>query len=58
MAGNIYADTLVIAGSNTLGAKVVPQSRKNLKRSIPIRLSISLRKGSTTGIAAIIDSTA
>lgn len=53
------ADTkLVIKGSDTLGAKLVPQLAEAYKSSHPgVSFSIAA-EGSTTGIAAIIDGTA
>jgi phosphate transport system substrate-binding protein len=54
-----HADTkLVIKGSDTLGAKLVPQLAEAYKASHPgITFDIAA-EGSTTGIAAIIDGTA
>jgi phosphate transport system substrate-binding protein len=56
---SVQADTkLVIKGSDTLGAKLVPQLAEAYKASHPgISFSIAA-EGSTTGIAAIIDGTA
>ena len=56
---SLHADTkLVIKGSDTLGAKLVPQLAEAYKASHPgISFSIAA-EGSTTGIAAIIDGTA
>jgi len=56
---SVQADTkLVIKGSDTLGAKLVPQLAEAYKSSHPgISFSIAA-EGSTTGIAAIIDGTA
>src|SRR6202012_1513882 len=56
---SIQADTkLVIKGSDTLGAKLVPQLAEAYKSSHPgVSFSIAA-EGSTTGIAAIIDGTA
>jgi phosphate transport system substrate-binding protein len=49
---------LVIKGSDTLGAKLVPQLSEAFKQSHPnVSFSIAA-EGSTTGIAAIIDGTA
>ena len=57
--GAAHADTkLVIKGSDTLGAKLVPQLAEAYKASHPgVSFSIAA-EGSTTGIAAIIDGTA
>jgi len=55
----VHADsTIVIKGSDTLGAKLVPQLAEAYKASHPgVSFSIAA-EGSTTGIAAIIDGTA
>jgi phosphate transport system substrate-binding protein len=55
----VKADTkLVIKGSDTLGAKLVPQLAEAYKASHPgVSFDIAA-EGSTTGIAAIIDGTA
>src|SRR5258706_195980 len=54
----VHADTLAIKGSDTLGAKLVPQLAEAYKASHPgVTFSIAA-EGSTTGIAAIIDGTA
>ena len=55
----LHADTkIVIKGSDTLGAKLVPQLAEAYKASHPgVSFSIAA-EGSTTGIAAIIDGTA
>lgn len=51
------AETMVIKGSDTLGAKLVPQLSEAYKAAHPgIQFSIAA-EGSTTGIAAVIDST-
>ena len=57
--GSLHADTkLVIKGSDTLGAKLVPQLAEAYKHAHPgVSFSIAA-EGSTTGIAAIIDGTA
>jgi phosphate transport system substrate-binding protein len=57
--GSLQADTkLVIKGSDTLGAKLVPQLAEAYKAAHPgVSFSIAA-EGSTTGIAAIIDGTA
>src|ERR1700733_13996176 len=56
---SLHADTtLVIKGSDTLGAKLVPQLAEAYKASHPgVSFNIAA-EGSTTGIAAIIDGTA
>jgi len=56
---SVHADgKLVIKGSDTLGAKLVPQLAEAYKASHPgVSFSIAA-EGSTTGIAAIIDGTA
>jgi phosphate transport system substrate-binding protein len=51
-------DKIVIKGSDTLGAKLVPQLAEAYKPSHPgVSFSIAA-EGSTTGIAAIVDGTA
>src|SRR5262249_51237600 len=52
------ADTLVIKGSDTLGAKLVPQLSEEFKAQHPDTTFNIAAEGSTTGIAAIIDGTA
>ena len=52
------ADRLVIKGSDTLGAKLVPQLAESFKAQHPGTTFDIAAEGSTTGIAAIIDSTA
>src|SRR5438309_11112458 len=52
------ADTLVIKGSDTLGAKLVPQLAEEFKAQHPGTAFNIAAEGSTTGIAAIIDGTA
>ena len=52
------ADTLVIKGSDTLGAKLVPQLAEEFKAQYPGTTFDIAAEGSTTGIAAIIDGTA
>jgi len=56
---SVQADTkIVIKGSDTLGAKLVPQLAEAYKAAHPdVSFSIAA-EGSTTGIAAIIDGTA
>src|SRR6202047_1344612 len=52
------AETLVIKGSDTLGAKLVPQLAEEFKAQHPDTAFNIAAEGSTTGIAAIIDGTA
>ena len=52
------AETLVIKGSDTLGAKLVPQLSEEFKAQHPDTTFNIAAEGSTTGIAAIIDGTA
>ena len=52
------ADRLVIKGSDTLGAKLVPQLAEHFKAERPGTTFDIAAEGSTTGIAAIIDGTA
>ena len=52
------ADTLVIKGSDTLGAKLVPQLSEEFKAQHADTTFNIAAEGSTTGIAAIIDGTA
>lgn len=52
------ADRLVIKGSDTLGAKLVPQVAEQFKAQHPGTTFDIAAEGSTTGIAAIIDGTA
>src|SRR5438309_1705698 len=52
------ADTHVIKGSDTLGAKLVPQLAEEFKAQHPGTTFNIAAEGSTTGIAAIIDGTA
>jgi phosphate transport system substrate-binding protein len=51
-------DRLVIKGSDTLGAKLVPQLAEQFKAEHPGTTFDIAAEGSTTGIAAIIDGTA
>lgn len=53
-----HADRLVIKGSDTLGAKLVPQLAEQFKAQNPDVTFDIAAEGSTTGIAAIIDNTA
>jgi phosphate transport system substrate-binding protein len=56
--GLVRAEKLVIKGSDTLGAKLVPQLSEEYKARNPgVSFEIAA-EGSTTGIAAIIDGTA
>jgi phosphate transport system substrate-binding protein len=52
------ADKLVIKGSDTLGAKMVPQVAEAFRAARPGVVFEIAAEGSTTGIAAITDSTA
>ena len=52
------ADRLVIKGSDTLGAKLVPQLAEEFKAKHPDTTFDIAAEGSTTGIAALIDGTA
>jgi phosphate transport system substrate-binding protein len=52
------ADRLVIKGSDTLGAKLVPQLAEQFKAEHPDATFDIAAEGSTTGIAALIDGTA
>ncbi len=52
------AGQLVIKGSDTLGAKLVPQLAESFKAANPGTSFEIAAEGSTTGIAAIIDGTA
>src|SRR5205085_9472712 len=58
LMGSAYADRLVIKGSDTLGAKLVPQLAEQFKAQHPGTTFNIAAEGSTTGIAAIIDGTA
>ena len=51
-------DTLVIKGSDTLGAKLVPQLAEEFKAQHSDTTFNIAAEGSTTGISAIIDGTA
>src|SRR3954465_9750702 len=53
-----YADRLVIKGSDTLGAKLVPQLAEQFKYLNPGTTFDIAAEGSTTGIAATTDGTA
>jgi phosphate transport system substrate-binding protein len=54
----VLAERLVIKGSDTLGAKLVPQLAEQFKAQHPGTTFDIAAEGSTTGIAAIIDGTA
>src|SRR5216117_1054557 len=58
LTSQAYADRLVIKGSDTLGAKLVPQLAEQFKAQTPGTTVDIAAEGSTTGIAAIIDGTA
>src|SRR6267378_4860997 len=51
-------DAIVIKGSDTLGAKLVPQLAEQFKSEHPDATFDIAAEGSTTGFAALIDSTA
>jgi phosphate transport system substrate-binding protein len=57
-AGLVHAQKLVIKGSDTLGAKLVPLLAEDYKASHPGTTFEIAAEGSTTGIAAITDGTA
>ena len=57
-ASSVQADRLVIKGSDTLGAKLVPQLAEAFKAAHPDTTFDIAAEGSTTGISAIIDGTA
>src|SRR5438067_843806 len=56
--GAAQADRIVIKGSDTLGAKLVPQLAEQFKAQHAGTTFDIAAEGSTTGIAAIIDGTA
>ena len=58
LALHAQADRLVIKGSDTLGAKLVPQLAEQCKAQNPGTTFDIAAEGSTTGIAAITDGTA
>src|SRR6478609_7070212 len=58
LMGAAQADRLVIKGSDTLGAKLVPQLAEEFKAQHPGTTFNIAAEGSTTGISAIIDGTA
>ena len=57
-ASTALGESLVIKGSDTLGAKLVPQLAEAYKAKNPDTSFEIAAEGSTTGIAAIIDGTA
>src|SRR6195952_3915196 len=58
VAGAVQAQKLVIKGSDTLGAKLVPMLAEDYKARHPGTTFEIAAEGSTTGIAAITDGTA
>jgi phosphate transport system substrate-binding protein len=58
LTGAAQAEKLVIKGSDTLGAKLVPQLAEAFKAKHPGTTFDIAAEGSTTGIAAITDGTA
>src|SRR4029077_4572774 len=58
LMGSAYADRLVIKGSDTLGAKLVPQLAEQFKAQHPGTAFDIAAGGSGTGFAALIDQTA
>jgi phosphate transport system substrate-binding protein len=58
VAGLVRAEKLVIKGSDTLGAKLVPMLSEEYKAKNPGTSFEIAAEGSTTGIAAITDGTA
>lgn len=58
LASGAQAERLVIKGSDTLGAKLVPQLAEAFKAQHPDTTFDIAAEGSTTGISAIIDGTA
>src|SRR5438094_10475583 len=58
LMGSAYADRLVIKGSDTLGAKLVPQLAEQFKAEHPGTTFDIAAEGSATGFAALIDKTA
>jgi phosphate transport system substrate-binding protein len=57
-AATAQAERLVIKGSDTLGAKLVPQLAEQFKAQHPDATFDIAAEGSTTGFAALIDGTA
>src|SRR5476651_2541929 len=58
LAGPAFAGSIVIKGSDTLGAKFVPQLAEAFKAMHPETSFNIAAEGSATGIAAITDGTA
>src|SRR5258707_8774726 len=58
LATPVFAGSIVIKGSDTLGAKFVPQLAEAFKARHPETTFNIAAEGSATGIAAIIDGTA
>jgi phosphate transport system substrate-binding protein len=58
LTGNTWADKIVIKGSDTLGAKMVPQLAEAYRAANPGTEFSIAAEGSTTGITAIIDGNA
>lgn len=58
ITAHAHAERLVIKGSDTLGAKLVPQLAEQFKAQHPGTTFDIAAEGSTTGISAIIDGTA
>src|SRR5881394_3809246 len=58
IALSCQADSLVLKGSDTLGAKLVPQLAEEFKARHPGTSFDIAAEGSTTGFAALIDKTA
>src|ERR1700712_2888201 len=58
VAGAVQAQKLVIKGSDTLGAKLVPMLAEDYKAKHPGTTFEIAAEGSTTGISAITDGTA
>lgn len=57
-SGNVRAEKIVIKGSDTLGAKLVPQLAEAYRAANPGTEFSIAAEGSTTGITAIIDGNA
>ncbi len=58
IGSSAFADSLVIKGSDTLGAKLVPQLAEQFKADHPGTAFDIAAEGSATGFAALIDKTA
>src|SRR5947208_16665983 len=58
LSASAFADSLVIKGSDTLGAKLVPQLAEAFKAQHPGTEFNIAAEGSATGFAALIDNTA